>query len=93
MDLANSGLYDGYTAIGEANNLAIGHVRKSNKVLISKGVNPQSIDTAKTYAFGKDYEVEEVKLNNEVTDLETWKLSLTKVLRQLLSSTRTSLVP
>lgn len=76
MDLANCGLYDGYTAVAEAANLAIGSVRKSSKVLISKGVNPQAIDTTKTYAFGKDYDIEEVELNNDVTDLDDLKSKL-----------------
>lgn len=78
MDLANSGLYDGYTAIGEANNLAIGQVRKSDKVLISKAVNPQGIQTAKTYGFGKNYDVEEVELNGDITDLDDLKAKLDK---------------
>lgn len=78
MELANSGLYDAYTAVAEATNLAIGYVRKSNKVLVSKGLNPQAIATTKTYAFGKEYEVEEVDLNQDATDLEDLKSKLSK---------------
>lgn len=76
MDVANCGMYDGYNAISEAANLAIGAVRKSNKVLVSKGLNPQGIDNLKTYAFGKDYAVEEIGLDNDVTDLQALEEAL-----------------
>lgn len=76
MEVVNCGLYDAYTAVAEANNLAIGSVRKSNKVLVSKGLNPQAIATSKTYAFGKGYDIEEVELNGDVTDLEDLKAKL-----------------
>ena len=67
MDLANCGLYDGYNAVAEAANLAFGHVKKSSKVLVSKALHPQAIETVTTYGFGKGYSVEEIGLNNEVT--------------------------
>lgn len=76
MDLANCGLYDGYNAVAEAANLAFGHVKKSSKVLVSKGLHPQAIETVTTYGFGKGYSVEEVALNNEVTCLEDLKAKL-----------------
>ncbi|MGX7109235.1 aminomethyl-transferring glycine dehydrogenase subunit GcvPA [Facklamia miroungae] len=76
MDLANCGMYDGYNAVSEAANLAFGHVKKSNKVLVSKGLNPQAIETVKTYGFGKNYSVEEIALENEVTSLEDLKAKL-----------------
>lgn len=78
MDLANCGLYDGYNAVSEAANMAVGHVKKSSKVLISKSVNPQAIETVKTYGFGKDYDVEEVALEGTVTDIEDLKSKLSK---------------
>ncbi|MGF3072561.1 aminomethyl-transferring glycine dehydrogenase subunit GcvPA [Facklamia sp. P12945] len=76
MDLANCGMYDGYNAVSEAANLAFNHVKKSKKVLVSKGLNPQAIETVKTYGFGKDYAVEEIALENEVTSLEDLKAKL-----------------
>lgn len=76
MDLANSGLYDGYNAVAEASNLAIGHVKKSSKVLVSKGLHPQAQETVATYAFGRDYEAESVELDGDVTDLEDLKAKL-----------------
>ncbi|XJS09996.1 aminomethyl-transferring glycine dehydrogenase subunit GcvPA [Aerococcaceae bacterium WGS1372] len=76
MEVANCGMYDGYNAIAEAANLAINVVRKSSKVLISGAVNPQGINTLNTYAFGKEYGVEEIPLNNDVTDLNALEESL-----------------
>lgn len=76
MDVVNSGLYDGYNAVAEAANLAHGAVKKSSKVLVSKGVNPQSLENTQTYAWGKGYDVEEVDLNNDITSLEDLKSKL-----------------
>src|SRR5699024_5551521 len=45
-------------------------------VLVSKAVHPQGIENLKTYAFGKEYEVEEVHLNQEITDLSDLKNKL-----------------
>ena len=78
MDLANCGLYDGYNAVAEATNLAFGHVKKSSRVLVSKALHPQAIETIQTYGFGKGYSVDEVALDNEVTDLEDLKAKLDK---------------
>ncbi|MEY8291525.1 aminomethyl-transferring glycine dehydrogenase subunit GcvPA [Carnobacteriaceae bacterium 52-44] len=76
MDVTNSGMYDGFNALAEAANLAVGSVKKTNKVLVSKAVHPQGIENLKTYAFGKEYEVEEVHLNQEITDLSDLKNKL-----------------
>ena len=78
MDLANCGLYDGYNAVAEATNLAFSHVKKSKKVLISKGVHPQAIETVTTYGFGKGYATEEVAIKNDITDVEDLKAKLDK---------------
>lgn len=76
MDVTNSGMYDGFNAIAEAANLAIGKVRKSNKILVSKGVHPQGIENLKTYAFGKEYVVDEVALDVDSTSVEDLKAQL-----------------
>lgn len=73
MDLANCGLYDGYNAVAEAANLAFGSVKKATKVLVSKALDPQAIGTVKSYGFGKDYAVEEVELENDITSLDDLK--------------------
>lgn len=73
MDVTNSGMYDGFNALAEAANLAIGQVKKANKVLVSKAVHPQGRAILDTYAFGKDYVLEEVALENDITDLNDLK--------------------
>lgn len=76
MDVSNSGMYDGYNALVEAANMAHGHVKKSDKVLVSKAVNPTGIENLKTYGFSNGYAVEEVNLSGEVTDLDDLKAKL-----------------
>lgn len=76
MDVTNSGMYDGFNALAEAANLAIGKVRKSNKILVSKAVHPQGIEVLHTYSDGMEYQVEEIGLADDVTNLEELKEKL-----------------
>ena len=76
MDVTNSGMYDGFNALAEAANLAIGKVRKTNKILVSKAVHPQGIEVLHTYSDGMDYQVEELGLAADVTNLEELKEKL-----------------
>ena len=76
MDVTNSGMYDGFNALAEAANLAIGKVRKTNKILVSKAVHPQGIEVLHTYSDGMDYQVEELGLADDVTNLEELKEQL-----------------
>ncbi|MCD7033179.1 aminomethyl-transferring glycine dehydrogenase subunit GcvPA [Metabacillus sp. GX 13764] len=69
MDVANSSMYDGGTALAEAAMLATGHTKKK-KILVSQGVHPESRDVIKTYAKGQYIEVVEIPLANGLTDLE-----------------------
>ncbi|MCM3440983.1 aminomethyl-transferring glycine dehydrogenase subunit GcvPA [Metabacillus halosaccharovorans] len=72
MDVANSSMYDGGTALAEAAMLAAGQTKKK-KVLISKAVNPETRDVVKTYAAGQYIEVIEIPVKNGVTDIEALK--------------------
>ena len=76
MDVTNSGMYDGFNALAEAANLAIGKVKKSTKILVSKAVNPQGIEVLNTYSDGIEYKIEEVNLTNDITDLADLKEKL-----------------
>ncbi|WP_423188831.1 aminomethyl-transferring glycine dehydrogenase subunit GcvPA [Alkalibacterium sp. f15] len=69
MDVANSSLYDGFTSLGEACNLATS-VMKRNEVLYSKALHPQAKEVVHTYAYGMEYEVNDVGLTATQTDLE-----------------------
>ncbi len=56
MYASNASVYDGATAAAEAMFMATGQTRK-NKILVSKTVNPSTIDVIKTYAHFRNIEV------------------------------------
>lgn len=68
MDVANSSLYDAFTSLGEACNLAVGTTKKQ-RVLVSEAVHPQAREVLATYAYGMEYDVEAIALTNHATDL------------------------
>ncbi len=68
MDVANSSMYDGGTALAEAAMLAAGHTRKK-KILVSKSVHPESRAVLHTYAKAQGVEVIEIKTSNGLTDI------------------------
>ncbi|WP_419958582.1 aminomethyl-transferring glycine dehydrogenase subunit GcvPA [Psychrobacillus psychrotolerans] len=68
MDLANSSMYDGGTALAEAGNLAAAHTRRK-KLLVSEATHPEYIDVVKVYAKGQNIEVVTVPMKDGVTDL------------------------
>jgi len=70
MDLANSSMYDGASAMAEACLLAVRHTRRK-KILISKSVNPVYIDVAITYAHYQGLEFEFIDLVEGVTSLKS----------------------
>lgn len=75
MDIANSSMYDGSTALAEAAMLSSGHVKRK-KVLVSTTVHPESREVLKTYAKGQYIEVVEIPYRNGVTDLDALKKEL-----------------
>lgn len=75
MDVANSSMYDGGTALAEAVTLSAGHTRRK-KVIVSKAVHPESIDVIKSYAAGQNIEIIEIDHVNGLTDLAQLKDAL-----------------
>ncbi|MCF7824200.1 MAG: aminomethyl-transferring glycine dehydrogenase subunit GcvPA [Candidatus Marinimicrobia bacterium] len=69
MDLANSSMYDGASAMAEACLLASRHTNR-NKILISRAVNPIYLDVAITYAHNQGLEFEMIDLEQAVTSLK-----------------------
>ncbi len=69
MDVANSSMYDGGTALAEAAMLAAGHTRKK-KFLYLHAVHPESRAVLETYAKGQHLEVVEINHKDGVTDLD-----------------------
>ncbi|MEH7107283.1 aminomethyl-transferring glycine dehydrogenase subunit GcvPA [Bacillus sp. JJ1764] len=72
MDVANSSMYDGGTALAEAAMLSAGHMKRKT-ILVSKAVHPESREVLKTYAKGQYLEVVEVPVKDGVTDLDSLK--------------------
>lgn len=72
MDLANSSMYDGPTALSEAAMMSAGHTKKK-KILVSKTVHPEARDVLKTNAKGQNLTVVEIEIKDGVTDLEDLK--------------------
>ncbi|MFB5195493.1 aminomethyl-transferring glycine dehydrogenase subunit GcvPA [Neobacillus sp. KR4-4] len=72
MDVANSSMYDGGTALAEAAMLSAGHTKRKT-IIVSSGVHPEARDVLKTYAKGQYLNVVEVPVKDGVTDLEALK--------------------
>ncbi|MGP4074385.1 aminomethyl-transferring glycine dehydrogenase subunit GcvPA [Halobacillus sp. K22] len=68
MDVANSSMYDGGTALAEAVNLSAGQTKRK-KVLVSKAVHPESLAVINSYVKGPGVEVVEIDHKNGKTDL------------------------
>ncbi len=70
MDLANSSMYDGGTALAEAGMLAAGHTKRK-KLLVSGAIHPEYKDVVTTYADGQSIEVITVPTKDGVTDIDS----------------------
>ncbi|MDQ0269417.1 aminomethyl-transferring glycine dehydrogenase subunit GcvPA [Cytobacillus purgationiresistens] len=68
MDVANSSMYDGGTALAEAAMLSAGQTKRK-KVLISSAVHPESKEVVKAYAKGQYIDVVEIPHEDGVTDI------------------------
>ncbi|WP_332632336.1 aminomethyl-transferring glycine dehydrogenase subunit GcvPA [Halalkalibacter flavus] len=69
MDLANSSMYDGQTALAEAAMLSAGQTKKKT-ILVSKAVHPEARAVLQTNATGQRLNVIEIDTVNGVTDLK-----------------------
>ncbi|WP_335872798.1 aminomethyl-transferring glycine dehydrogenase subunit GcvPA [Bacillus sp. 2205SS5-2] len=69
MDVANSSMYDGGTALAEAAMLSCGQTKKK-KVLVSECVHPESLAVLQSYAKGQYIEVITIPQKDGVTDLD-----------------------
>lgn len=72
MEVANSSMYDGGTALAEAAALSAGQTNRK-KVLVSKAVHPEYRTVLETYARGQHLEVIEINTENGKTDLADLK--------------------
>lgn len=76
MDVANASMYDGASALAEAGIMACAATRRS-KLLVSRAVHPEYRQVLRTYAYGQQIEVEEIKIANGLTDLADLEAKLT----------------
>ncbi|MBO8163170.1 MAG: aminomethyl-transferring glycine dehydrogenase subunit GcvPA [Brevibacillus sp.] len=77
MEVANSSMYDGPTAMAEAAMMAAGHTGKK-RMIVSRAVHPEARQILQTYAYGQNVEVVEVGYTAEgTTDLAQLEAELT----------------
>src|SRR5690625_4655179 len=69
MDVANSSLYDGGTALGEAVNMSHGQTKRK-KILVSQTIHPEYVDVIRTYSKPFNLEIKEINHHNGLTDLD-----------------------
>jgi glycine dehydrogenase subunit 1 len=71
MDIANSSMYDGPTALAEAALMAASENRgKRRTIVVSETVHPEALDVLKTYASGPGLTVKIVPEKDGQTDLD-----------------------
>lgn len=75
MDVSNASVYDGATAAAEA--VAMCRDRKRTVTLISGASHPDTIQTVKTYCYGKNSELKVVPVKDGKTDIDALKKMLT----------------
>ena len=68
MEVANSSMYDGATALAEAASLSAAQTRRK-KVLVSEAVHPESVEVIHSYAKGPGIEVVVIPAEEGLTDL------------------------
>ena len=74
MEVVNASMYDGSTAVAEAFLMA-SRVTRKTRILVPGTMNPQHLEVAKTWVYGKKLKIEEVGFNEktgfmDLTDLE-----------------------
>ncbi|WP_093072430.1 aminomethyl-transferring glycine dehydrogenase subunit GcvPA [Salisediminibacterium halotolerans] len=75
MEVANSSMYDGPTALAEAAMMAAGHTKKT-KILVSEAVHPEAREVLATNARAQRLELVEIPLKDGMTDIDKLRSSL-----------------
>jgi glycine cleavage system P protein (glycine dehydrogenase) subunit 1 len=68
LPVSNAGLYEGPSSVASAGYLAIGATKGRRRFVVSRGVHPHSREALATYAEGFGAEIEEVGLEDGLTD-------------------------
>ncbi|XFA99469.1 aminomethyl-transferring glycine dehydrogenase subunit GcvPA [Candidatus Izemoplasma sp. B36] len=77
LDVSNASMYDGSTATAEACFMAC-NITRRKKVLISKTLNPNTINVIKTYLKFRGYDFEFISSKNGVFDVDDLKEKMNK---------------
>ncbi len=76
MDVSNASVYDGASAAGEA--AAMCRTKKRTVTLVSEAVNPDVLNTMRTYCYGSNNELRVVPAKDGHTDIDALKEMLTE---------------
>ncbi len=76
MDVANASLYDGGTAVAEAAIMACANAKRK-EIVVSKALNPSSLEILRTYCHGQSIALIEVDIKNGITDIDALKNAVT----------------
>jgi glycine dehydrogenase subunit 1 len=71
LPVSNASVYEGPSAVAAAGYMAKLH-NGGNKIVVSAGLHPHSLQTLRTNAYGYGAEVVEVPLRDGVTDPDAW---------------------
>ncbi len=71
MDACNASVYDGASAVAEAVNMTSD--RKRTIALIPKSINPETLETVKTYTQWLPITLKEVEIKDGIVDIESLK--------------------
>lgn len=77
LDVSNASMYDGTTAAAEACFMACS-INRKEKILVSETLNPNTINTIKTYFKFKGFEVDMVASKGGVFDVEDYRQKMDK---------------
>ncbi len=76
MDISNASMYDGTTACAEAMMMAVAAGKKVNKVLVSAGLNPKTLEVLDTYALHQGIELVTIATEEGVTSRQNFEVLL-----------------
>ncbi len=83
MEVANSSMYDGASALAEAILMAK-RINGRNKVLISDLIHPEYYEVTKTYIEAQDIELIEIIHNHQTAQIDIQDLKKTRYQKKLV---------
>lgn len=74
MDVSNASMYDGASSAAEAAMMCLD--RRRQQVLVSEAVHPETIETIRTYCWGRNIPFKTIPVKDGLTDIEALKIDL-----------------